>query len=200
LQLTRDFNVVNGEQREPEPEPEPKTLEPLLQPIKREPARRRKIVPRVKGTSSEYFADKRERTLAMVEHFEDRLMVEVPDRVMARGNQSAVPGQFYKVDRLAKSQYVAFYCREARGWNAGLAMVRIKPRTVTVDITLPVDEADLKKALPKRLFNKLQVDGVGSGRFITRLWGLDREGVGIAAKAIGKLVESGKIELPKAEG
>ena len=198
LQLTKSFNVVNGEQREPEHEPEPEPLEPLLQPIKRK--RKHKPQPRLKGTSSGYFAEKREATLQLLEHFEDRLMVEVPERTMAHGNQSVVPGQFYKVDRLAKSQYVAFYCRKVEGWNAGLAMVRIKPRTQTVDITLPVKRAAIAKALPKRLFNKLSLDAMKSGCFLTRASGLDREGVGIIARAIGKLVASGTIELPKAEG
>jgi len=101
---------------------------------------------------------------------------------------------------LAKSQYVVFYCRKARGWNAGLAMVRIKPRTETVDIILPVKKRQLASALPKRLFNRLNLKTVNGGCFALRASALDREGVGIVARAIGKLVASGTIELPKAEG
>lgn len=195
LQLTESLNVANGARQKPEQE---QALEPVIQPINRK--RKHKPQPRLKGTSSGYFAGKRTMTMELLEHFESRLMIEVPERTMAHGNQSVLPGQFYKVDRLHKSNYITFYCRMAQGWNVGLALVRVKPRTQTVDIILSVDSKRLAEALPKRLFKKLDCDSIKSGRFITRASKLDREGVGIIARAIGKLVENGTIELPKADG
>jgi len=111
--------------------------------------------------------------------------------------EAVVPGQLLIVDRIEKSGYVSIYCKTANGRDVPIVLARFKPRSLTMDVELPV-EADEFDGVGKGTLKKLAPREFNDGMFRSIMMGLDREGCALVAETIGTLVNKGKIELPEA--
>jgi hypothetical protein len=105
------------------------------------------------------------------------------------------PGRLFVVDRLKPSRYMSVYCKALTGRDVPLALFRSKPQRMLVEVELPIKPEEYSKAVQKKLESVPVDDG---GRFKSKMKGLDKEGIAIAADALLRVIEQGLIRLPLA--
>lgn len=107
---------------------------------------------------------------------------------------SANNGQFFVVDRMENSRYMAVYCRKQNDGKIPIVSLHPKARTNTCQVKFAANVKD---------FDGLsEVDKMGlvpvndASKFNCRSVALDKEKLSIAAEKVSTLIEHGIIELP----
>lgn len=132
-------------------------------------------------------------------HFVEQLRSNFPGRRIATGKRLLVyAGTLYPIDRRKRSHYIAWYCSTTQGYDKAVAMVIFHPRFRNVDIALPVWPEAVSDLLNIRAAKKLHVAPWNNGQFKSICAKLDREGIGLCAETIRKLVDTEVIKLPGA--
>lgn len=116
-----------------------------------------------------------------------------------RGNSLILPGVMYLVDRRIKSGYVSIYCRKKSrgryGRDAGVAAMVPRFKTLTLNISVPVDIRDIQRELGPTA-STLTIEPVRDGVFKTIIKGLGKDQLEVLAGHLARLAEQGILELP----
>ena len=116
-----------------------------------------------------------------------------------RGSSLVLPGVLYLVDRRNKSGYVSIYCRKKTrgeyGRDAAVAGMTPLYKTLTMNISVPVDIRDIQKALGPTA-SMLNIEPVRDGAFKTIIRGLGKDQLEMLAGQLARLAEQGILKLP----
>ncbi len=132
----------------------------------------------------------------LVKRFEAQLRKGLPGvRFVTNGVQVLVrPGAVYRIDRTARTGYVAWYCTTLDGPRP-LARVRFLPRTEELNVEIPITKSQLRKCLAKDAFASLNVRAWVSGYFHSRCQHLGDAAVDLCATTVAELVLDGSLRL-----
>jgi len=145
---------------------------------------------------------KRLRQLAKERRAQMRLMFAQFKKIVSEGlpaykwagpREAIAPGRLYTVDRLKPSRYMSVYCKALHGRDVPLALFRSKPQSMMAEIEMPTGPELFSNAVKSKLKPVPVKDG---GRFKSRMKGLDKEGIAIAAEALLRLIDQDHIQLP----
>ena len=138
---------------------------------------------------------KRAKLQALFDHFLEHLCEALPEAELSSPMSAAAPGELYVLDRTDASRYISvYYCRAGRR-DIPIARGHFKPRTLSLDLELPMTAGKLKRVMSKRNATKLNPKPVLSGAFRCEVRGVGKIGLALIAEAIGRLVKKGLFEL-----
>jgi hypothetical protein len=116
-----------------------------------------------------------------------------------RSHLLVLPGVMYLKDHRAKSGYVSIYCRKvSRGrFGKDAAVTAMAPRfkTLTLNISVPVDIRDIQKALGPAA-STMNIEPARDGAFKTIIKRLGKDQLEDIAGLIADLAEQGILKLP----
>ncbi len=104
------------------------------------------------------------------------------------------PGRFYVIDRRKVSKYLSIYFKKPGVLGIPIALIKLKPRTLTFDIELPFGVEDYS-GVGVEIMKKIHPRKIDDGRFKSICVGMDKERVAILAQTIARMIKKGKIEL-----
>lgn len=126
--------------------------------------------------------------------FFNKKLAEATGRDFAETEREAEPGDFFVVDRMGNSKYIATYCAAPGRKKIGIALVYPQMRSGLLNIHVAARPKDFSAAHKRKLDPQDE-----DGRFCAKIKGLDVEGATIVSEAIAALIENGAILLPPAE-
>jgi len=119
-------------------------------------------------------------------------------RTMATSQGEAEPGQFFLVDRRAKSGYCSLYMKTADGGRMAVTSMYFRPNNGLLEVRVACDYRSFVNFLSTK--NKVDLapeDYTGrDGCFRVRFHRLDKGGAGLVAEALDRAARAGILDLP----
>jgi hypothetical protein len=132
---------------------------------------------------------------ALFEHFKTHLIESMENYHFTPPRGVIRPGRFYVIDNRKPSKYLSIYCKTTGMLGVPIALVRYKPRTVSLDIELPFRVEDYD-CFGNETMKKIHPIPIKSGKFNSLCAKMDKETSAILAQCIAKMIKKGKIKLP----
>jgi hypothetical protein len=132
---------------------------------------------------------------ALFEHFKTHLIENLENYYFTPPRGVIKPGRMYVIDNRKPSKYVSIYCKTTGMLGVPIALVRYKPRTMSLDVELPFKVEDYD-CFGIDILKKIHPIMIKSGRLHSLCSKLDKESLAILAQCIAKMIKKGKIRLP----
>jgi hypothetical protein len=132
---------------------------------------------------------------ALFEHFKTHLIENLENYYFTPPRGVIKPGRMYVIDNRKPSKYVSIYCKTTGMLGVPIALVRYKPRTMSLDVELPFKVEDYD-CFGIDVLKKIHPIMIKSGRLHSLCSKLDKESLAILAQCIAKMIKKGKIRLP----
>lgn len=138
-------------------------------------------------------------------HFENQLADRFGESCLANrlcsGSQNHVvfiEGTLYAVDQ-TNNRYAAviWYCKTNRGMDALFCKVFFRPRSRSLDISVPITVEVLNEVFSAITMKKLKAGSIEQGLLKTTFKRLSYEGVGLAVGCLKRLVDRNILEIPR---
>ncbi len=150
---------------------------------------------RIRKMVSQKVKAKHAATRELWDTLKDRLTTQIAALKFAAPGQVAIPGQLYMRDHGVTSQYVRVYQKTASGKDRPIVAARFKPRTLTIDVELPVKPDLFLESVGKAAVKSLKVQPLADGFFSTLVMNVDAKGTLTIVDAIQRMVHKGKFPL-----
>jgi len=161
-----------------------------------------RMVPAVRMDSKELRGEVRKRrTLALIAHFDTLLSDVFPKRYQKKisGEKVLFPlGSFYSEDHLdSPAPSVSWLCVVV-GRTHHLLVARLLPRYAIESVTIEFSASseNIRSVLNSADFNRLRIQVGGAYSVKCRAIGQKSHGVGIAVRAISRMVDRGILQVP----
>ncbi len=133
--------------------------------------------------------------LNIINFFTESLIRKLKGREYAVAGSVIVPGQLYVSNKIKKSGYITYYCKQSHGKDVAIVCLRLRKAFKVVDAYLKCDSVDWLHGVSKSNARILKATESKYKNYKIEIKGLKKYGLGVLAEAISELVGDGKILL-----
>lgn len=138
---------------------------------------------------------KRDDLVTLFNHLKAQLEENLPHR-FAPPQEAPTVGQMYVRDRTnASGRYLSVYVKTSEPYDQPILLARLRPRTMTFDVELPLEPEALNAHWGKAGERRYKPRAIDDGRFRSLVKRVDRQRFSLLAEYLGQMVKQGSLRL-----
>ena len=134
-------------------------------------------------------------TKDLVNHFREFLIRQIPNANYNVPPRAILPGEIVEVDKSTTSKYLSYYFNGLGKGRTPLARIVLLWGMDYVDIMLPLTVDELADIIGQKTLKKLSPKDTDNGRYRSVCKKQRKEGLALAAEAIGWAIRKGTISV-----